>query len=86
MITQEVKNTLYQFKRVHTKQLKPHAKLLPPELESQIKRKNMRHMSDKEIQRLAKRVLKSISQFQKNRDKPHAGLDKFTVTLHSLLS
>ena len=86
MITQEVKNTLFLFKRIHTKQLKPHEQLLTPELESQIKRKKMRTMTDRDIQRLAKRILKTINQYQKNRDKPHAGLDKFSITLHNLLS
>ena len=85
MITQEVKNTLYQFKRVHTNQIKPHIQVLPPELESQIKRKNLRLLSDKEVQKLAHRVLKTINQFQKNRSKPHTGLIQFSDTLINLL-
>ena len=85
MIRQEVQNTLYQFKRVHKKQIAPKSALLSPELDEQIKRKNLKKMSDNELKRLLKTLLKEIDSYQQNRDKPHAGLLKFKDLLASYI-
>lgn len=86
MINREVKNTLYQFKRIHNKQLKPHEQLLPAELELQIKRKNLREMSNIDLKKLARSVLRTIKDYQSSREKPHAGLMQFQQTLKNLIS
>ena len=85
MIRQEIHNTLYQFKRVHKKQIAPKMPLLSPEMEENIKRKNLKKMTDRELKRLLKALIKEIDLYQNNRDKPHAGLLKFKDSLTSLI-
>ena len=81
MIRPEIHNTLYQFKRIHKKQISHKQPLLSPEIADCIKRKNLSRMNDKEIKSLLKRILKSIQNYQKHRDKPHLGIEKFKEAL-----
>lgn len=77
MIRQEIHNILFQFKRVHKKQIAHKEPLLSPELEDSIKRKVLNRMSDKELKILLSKLIKAIDGFQKDREKPHFGIAKF---------
>jgi len=85
MIRQEIQSTLNLFKRVHKKQIAPKTPLLSPKMEASIKRKNLKRMTDLELKRLLKTLIKEIDLYQNNREKPHAGLLKFKDSLNSLI-
>ncbi len=85
MIRQEIQNTLYQFKRVHKKQIAPKMPLLSPEMEEHIKRKNLKKMTNTELRSLLKNIIKQIDHYQQSRVKPHAGLLKFKDSLSLLI-
>ncbi|MEC7030869.1 MAG: hypothetical protein VXW87_04320 [Pseudomonadota bacterium] len=85
MFRQEAQNTLNLFKRVHKKQIATKEPLLTPEIEERIKRKNLKSMTDADLKKLLKTLIKKIDVYQKNRIRPHAGLLKFKDSLASLL-
>lgn len=86
MQEQQIKSLLFQFKRVHKRQIEPHHPVLSLETQSLIKRKVLKSMDKKEIKTLAQQILQSIDIFQKKRDKPHQGLVKFKQVLLSQLT
>jgi|GEM_PF-5779835 hypothetical protein len=83
MIRQEVKQTLFQFKRIYKKQIAPTDLVLDVNLENMIKRKILHSMDNIALGHLVKKIIKSIDQYQNKRAKPHQGLIKFRETLLS---
>lgn len=86
MITQNIKQTLHQFKRIHKSQIAPKGALLNPELDAKMKRRHLKQATPQELKRIVKALLSSIDDYQKHRDRPHQGLNAFKQTLSSLLS
>lgn len=86
MVIQKIKQTLFQFKRVHKNQIAPHQPVLSEKTESLIKRKALKLMTEKEIRKLVKEILTSIDSYQHNRKKPHQGLTKFKNELLQQIS
>ena len=81
MRRQDIRSKLFQFKRIHKNQIATKKSLLPPHLDSKIKRKELRRMSDPDLKQLVKQIIKPINAFQIDRDKPHKGLDQFKKAL-----
>lgn len=85
MIIRDIKNTLFQFKRVHKSQLASKHPILPPNLNAQIKRKTLKNMQPQELKKLVAEILSSIQNYQKSREKPHQGLERFQKDIHETL-
>ena len=86
MIKYEITKILNQFKRVHKSQIKPKEAVLSNHVFDQMKRKNLKNLDDIQLHILLLQVMVEISIYQKNREKPHQGIDLFKGELDQLVS